>query len=78
LYLFRVQLIVQAGRAGRVLILVAVLSLALGAYYTLAPARTPPGQLSLTDLDRKGFAAFEQIFDDAADRVRVVGLFSPT
>ena len=32
----------------------------------------------LIDLDRSGFSAFEQIFDDAADRVRIVGLFSPT
>jgi hypothetical protein len=41
-------------------------------------AQTPVGQLSLTDLDRGGLPVFEQMFDDAGGRVRVVGLFSPT
>ena len=67
-----------ATRVIRVLAALALLCLAYGAYYALAPARTPRGQLSLTDLDAKGFAAFEQMFDDAAGRVRVVALFSPT
>ena len=47
-------------------------------YYFLASARTPAGQLSLTSLDRSGFGAFERMFDDADDRVRVVAMFSPT
>jgi hypothetical protein len=56
-----------------------LLCLAAGAgYYFLAPAPTPAGQLSLTSLDRSGFEAFERMFDDAADRVRVVALLSPT
>ncbi len=56
-----------------------LLLLLLGAgYFTYTRVRTPTGQLSLTDLDRAGFATFEQMFDDAADKVRVVGLFSPT
>ena len=55
------------------------LCLAAGAaYYFLAPTPTPPGQLSLTSLDRSGFEAFERLFDDAAGRVRVVALLSPT
>jgi len=72
---------IMAARAKRVvslLGLLALLCLAYAGYYLLAPARTPAGQLSLIDLDRSGFSAFEQIFDDAADRVRIVGLFSPT
>jgi hypothetical protein len=69
---------VRAKRAVSLLGLLALLAVAYAGYYLLAPARTPAGQLSLIDLDRSGFTAFEQIFDDAADRVRVVGLFSPT
>ncbi len=68
----------QFKRAIRYLVLLALLALAYAGYYALAPARTPRDQLALTDLDRRGFPAFEQMFDDAADRVRVVGLFSPT
>ena len=68
----------RAKRAVSLLGLLAVLCLAYAGYYVFTPARTPAGQLSLTDLDRSGFPAFEQIFDDAADRVRIVGLFSPT
>ena len=68
----------RAKRAVSLLGLLALLAVAYAGYYLLAPARTPAGQLSLIDLDRSGFTAFEQIFDDAADRVRVVGLFSPT
>lgn len=56
----------------------AALLLGYAGYARLGGARTPAGQLSLTDLDRRGLGAFEQMFDDAADRVRVVGLFSPT
>ena len=56
-----------------------LLCLVAGAgYYFLAPAQTPDGQLSLTNLDRSGFPAFERMFDDAADRVRVVAMLSPT
>jgi len=58
--------------------LLAFLCLGYAGYCALAPARTPAGQPTLTDLDRSGFGAFERIFDDAADRVRVVALFSPT
>ena len=68
----------QFKRAIRYLVLLALLALAYAGYYALAPARTPQGQLALTDLDSASFAAFEQMFDDATDRVRVVGLFSPT
>ena len=68
----------QVKRAIRFLVLAALLGLAYAGYYAFAPARTPQGQLALTDLDSAGFAAFEQMFDDAIDRVRVVGLFSPT
>jgi hypothetical protein len=68
----------QAKRAVSLLGLLALLCLAYAGYYLLAPARTPAGQLALIDLDRSGFTAFEQIFDDAADQVRIVGLFSPT
>ena len=65
-------------RAFRFLGVAALLGLAYAGYYALAPARTPPGQLALTGLDRTGIAAFEQMFDDATGRVRIVGLFSPT
>ena len=58
--------------------LLALLILSCAGYYLFAPARTPAGQLALINLDRSGFTAFEQIFDDAADRVRIVALFSPT
>jgi hypothetical protein len=58
--------------------LLALLILAYAGYYVFAPARTPAGQLALINLDRSGFTAFEQIFDDAADRIRIVALFSPT
>ena len=74
----KIQLGGRAKRAVSLLGLLALLCLAYAGYYLLAPARTPAGQLSLIDLDRSGFSAFEQIFDDAADRVRIVGLFSPT
>jgi hypothetical protein len=65
-------------RAKRAISLLALLCLAAAGYYFFAPARTPAGQLALTDLGRSGFPAFEQIFDDAADRVRIVALFSPS
>ena len=58
--------------------LLALLCLGYGGYVVLSPARTPAGQLALIDLDRSGFAAFEQIFDDSSDRVRVLALLSPT
>jgi len=69
---------VQVKRAIRFLVLAALLGLAYAGYYALAPAPTPQGQLALTSLGGAGFAAFEQMFDDATERVRVVGLFSPT
>ena len=65
-------------RLKRVLLLGCLLAACAAGYYWLAPARTPAGQLSLTNLDRAGFPVFEQMFDDAAEKVRVVGLFSPT
>jgi hypothetical protein len=55
-----------------------LLLLLCAGYFTFTRVRTPAGQLSLTDLDRAGFLTFEQMFDDAAGGVRVVGLFSPT
>ena len=56
-----------------------LLLVAAGAgYYFLAPARTPAGQPALASLHRSGFESFEQTFDDAADRVRVVVMLSPT
>jgi hypothetical protein len=58
--------------------LLALLTLGYAGYARLGPARTPAGQISLTDVDGRGLAAFEQMFDDASDRVRVVALFSPT
>ena len=72
------QLVVRVKRAVSLLGLLALLGLAYAGYYLFTPARTPPGQLSLIDLNHSGFTAFEQIFDDAADRIRIVGLFSPT
>jgi hypothetical protein len=78
LYLFRLQLFLRTKRALSLLGLLVLLGVAYAGYYAFAPARTPPGQLGLINLDRSGFAAFEQMFDDAADRVRVVSLFSPT
>ena len=66
-------------RVKRAILLLGLLALlCLAGYYVFAPARTPAGQLALTDLGRSGFPAFEQMFDDAADRVRIVALFSPT
>ena len=78
MYLFAYNWFVQAKRVISVLGLLALLCLAYAGYYALAPARTPAGQLALIDVGRSGFPAFEQIFDDAAGRVRIVGLFSPT
>ena len=65
-------------RAKWILGLLLLCLLAGAGYFFLAPARTPEGQLSLTNLDRSGFGAFEKMFDDAADRVRVVAMLSPT
>jgi hypothetical protein len=56
----------------------ALLLLAYAGYNWRGGAQTPAGQISLTDLDRRGLSVFEQMFDDAGGRVRVVGLFSPT
>lgn len=78
MYLFRLQLVLRLKRGAWVLGLLGLLLLACAGYFTFTPARTPTGQLALIDLDRSGFNAFEQMFDDASDRVRVVGLFSPT
>lgn len=58
--------------------LLAVLLLAYAGYARFGAAGTPAGQLSLTDLEQRGLPVFEQMFDAAADRVRVVALFSPT
>jgi hypothetical protein len=60
------------------LALLLILCAAGAGYYFLAPVRTPAGQPSVVNLDRSGFAAFEQGFDDSAERVRVVAMFSPT
>jgi hypothetical protein len=60
------------------LALLLVVCVAAGGYYFLAPAVTPEGQPALVNLDRAGFESFEQAFDDSANRVRVVALFSPT
>lgn len=65
-------------RARWLLIVALLLCLAGAGYYFIGPAPTPAGQLSLTNLDRSGIAAFEQLFDAAADRVRIVVLLSPT
>ena len=77
-YLYRLQLSVRGKRVISLLGLLALLCLAAGGYHVFAPARTPAGQLSLVDVRRSGFAVFENMFDDATDRVRVVALFSPT
>jgi hypothetical protein len=58
--------------------LLAALLVGYAGYARRGRSRTPAGQLSLTDLERRGFPAFEQMFDDASSRVRVVALFSPT
>ena len=76
MYLFRLQLFMRSKRA--ILLVILALCLAFGGYYWFAPARTPAGQLALVDLDRAGIPVFAQLFDDAADKVRVVALFSPT
>jgi hypothetical protein len=47
-------------------------------YARLEPVAGPAGQIPLTGLDRRGFTAFEEMFDAAGDRVRIVALFSPT
>jgi len=65
-------------RARWLLGLLLLLCAAGAGYYFLAPAGTPPGQLPLTSLHRSGFEGFEQIFDDAVSRVRVVVMLSPT
>jgi hypothetical protein len=58
--------------------LLAIVALGYAGYERLGPVRVPAGQISLTGLDRRGFTAFEEMFDGAGDRVRVVALFSPT
>jgi hypothetical protein len=52
--------------------------LSYAGYARLGPARVPAGQLALIPLDARGFTEFEQMFDDAGDRIRVVAMFSPT
>ena len=76
--MFAYNCVLRAKRLISLLGLLALVCLGYAGYYVLSPARTPEGQLTLTDLNRSGFAAFEQMFDDAADRVRIVALFSPT
>jgi hypothetical protein len=58
--------------------LLSIVTLGYAGYARLGPVLVPAGQISVTGLDHRGFTAFEEMFDDAGDRVRVVALFSPT
>ena len=75
---FRLQLSLRTKRSLWATGLLAIVTLGYAGYARLGPVRVPAGQISLTGLDRRGFTAFEEMFDDAGDRVRVVALFSPT
>jgi len=65
-------------RARWLLGLLLLLCMAGAGYYFLVSARTPAGQPPLTSLHRSGFDGFEQVFDDAANRIRVVVMLSPS
>ena len=58
-------------------VLVLVVLVAVG-YYRYAPRRVPAGQPPLAALTSENFPDFQRQFNDAADRVRVVTLLSPT
>lgn len=60
---------------------VAVLLIAaLGAvaWYAWGPSHTPQGQPPLRSLANNDISAFKDSFNDAADRVRIVLVLSPT
>jgi hypothetical protein len=53
--------------------------LAVGMYwYYWGSSRTPPSQPPLTSLTPSNLDQFQRVFNDAADRVRLVLLLSPT
>jgi hypothetical protein len=47
-------------------------------WYYWGSSRTPPGQPPLTSLTASNLDQFQRQFNDAADRVRLVLLLSPT
>jgi hypothetical protein len=65
-------------RAGVVRLLVLLAILAAVAGVALAPPRAPQGQPPLQTLRNADLAAFRSAFNDAAGKVRVILLFSPT
>jgi hypothetical protein len=58
-----------------VLVIAAFVALA---WYAWGPSHTPQGQPPLTSLASDNIASFKDSFNDAADRVRIVLLLSPT
>lgn len=48
------------------------------AWYAWGPSYTPNGQPPLRSLANNDISAFKDSFNDAADRVRIVLLLSPT
>jgi len=54
-------------------------ALALAVYwYYWGSSRTPAGQPPLTSLTSSNLNQFKRVFNDAADRTRIVLLLSPT
>jgi hypothetical protein len=47
-------------------------------WYYWGSSRTPPGQPPLTSLTPGNLDQFRRVFNDAADRIRLVLLLSPT
>jgi hypothetical protein len=56
---------------------IAVLALLMYWYYW-GSSRTPPGQPPLASLTPGSLDQFQQVFNDASDRIRLVLLLSPT
>lgn len=48
------------------------------AWYAWGPSHTPNGQPPLSSLANNDISSFKDSFNDAADRVRIVLLLSPT
>jgi hypothetical protein len=47
-------------------------------WYYWGSSRTPSGQPPLTSLTPSNLGQFQRVFNDAADRIRLVLLLSPT
>jgi hypothetical protein len=58
---------------------IVIVLLAVGMYwYYWGSSRAPSGQPPLTSLTTSNLVTFQQVFNDAVDRMRLVLLLSPT